>query len=220
MLSGDLPRRALRCVIDPQVDEPEKREFPYDPVEQARCYRGKLVVALLTMWRAYFLAGCPQPKRFLPTGSFEAWDIVRKILIWLDEPDPANTVALIRKDDPKRINLNGVLTQWELTLGSEPHTSAQIIARAVFGVDGAKSSAGLFDDGAVANWKPVPEFREALLAACGKNGAIDTNRLGSYLGKNKGKVVGGRRVVEAGELHGNMRWRVERAPSEEVAEER
>ena len=58
-LFGDLPRRGLRCVIDPQVDQPEKRKFPYDPVEQARRYRGELVVALLTLWRAYFLAGCP-----------------------------------------------------------------------------------------------------------------------------------------------------------------
>jgi hypothetical protein len=155
----------------------------------------------------------------LPTGSFEAWDIVRKILIWLDEPDPANTVALIRKDDPKRIKLNGVLTQWELTVSGEPHTTAQIIARATFGVDGAKYSPGLFDDREIANWKPAQEFREALLSACGNNGAIDTHRLGSYLGRNKGRVVAGRRVVEAGELHGNMRWRVERAPLQDPPEE-
>ena len=39
-------------------------------------------------------------------------------------------------------------------------------------------------------------FRDALLVAAGEGGVIDSRRLGSWLAANKGRIVGGVRIVE------------------------
>ena len=86
MIRGDLTRRTLRCRIDAKVEQPENRVFSNDPVEEARKARPALVVAALTILRAYHVAGRPQKPN--PLGSFEAWsDLVRGALMWLGAAD-------------------------------------------------------------------------------------------------------------------------------------
>ncbi|MEA5098528.1 MAG: hypothetical protein VB032_08345, partial [Burkholderiaceae bacterium] len=53
ILKGDLPRRILKCRIDPRTETPHQREFHFDPVEVIRENRQQLVAAALTLIRAY-----------------------------------------------------------------------------------------------------------------------------------------------------------------------
>jgi hypothetical protein len=54
-----------------------------------------------------------------------------------------------------------------------------------------------------------PEFREALLAVAGESGAINSKRLGNFVAKSKGRIIGGKRLVREGDIGGSARWRLE-----------
>src|SRR5262249_13672103 len=93
----------------------------------------------------------------------------------------------------------------------------QIIARAAVGM-GEPTTPDLFHTTqGKGKLDPVPEFREALLAVAGKNGAVDTQKFGNYLGTNKGRIVEGRRLVRAGLYNGNQRWKREPVATEKSA---
>jgi putative DNA primase/helicase len=68
VFSGEVIRRCLRCAIDPQCENPETREFDFEPLQEVGKTRPQLVVAALTLLRAYVVAGRPA-QRFAPLGS-------------------------------------------------------------------------------------------------------------------------------------------------------
>jgi hypothetical protein len=53
-----------------------------------------------------------------------------------------------------------------------------------------------------------PEFREALLTVAGEGGAVNSYKLGRWLGKIKEKLVDGRQIIAAGVLDGIGRWKL------------
>ena len=112
VLVGDLTRRTLRCSLDPKVERPELREFEFEPVVMARERRGELVVAALTILRAWLASN--ERMKLPPYGSFETWSRrVREALVWLGCADPCDTVESVRADDPQRSDLAAILAQWE-----------------------------------------------------------------------------------------------------------
>jgi hypothetical protein len=56
-LKGDLPRRFLKCRIDPHIENPHQRHFDFDPIEVVTSYRQHLVDAALTILKAAFNRG-------------------------------------------------------------------------------------------------------------------------------------------------------------------
>jgi hypothetical protein len=73
-LGGDLPRRCYRIRLNAQSSEPwRNRKFRHpDLPAWIRATRGRLLSAVLTLARAWFVAGCPEPSS--PSiGSFEQW---------------------------------------------------------------------------------------------------------------------------------------------------
>ena len=108
---GDMERRTIVSKIDPKMETPETREFPFEPVALAKERRPQLVTAVLTILRAYHAAGRPdQPK---PIGSFEDWSsLVRGALLWLDCADPVDTMAEVRASDPETTLLRQVMVAW------------------------------------------------------------------------------------------------------------
>ena len=114
---GDATRRALLCSLDPKEERPELREFAFDSVEMAKAGRGKYVMAALAILRAFFVAGRPRQKT--PLGSFEEWSsTVRDALLWLEHPDPVESMEAIRENDPRRDELQTVIAQWQWALGA------------------------------------------------------------------------------------------------------
>jgi hypothetical protein len=90
--------------------------------------------------------------------------------------------------------LGAVLDQWLLHLGfDKEYTAREVISRAVVADAGGSEAF---------------EFRDALLAAAGKGGAINSGDLGTWLGKNRGRLLGGRRIVKAKISNGVQYWKL------------
>src|SRR5690606_23832657 len=89
---GDIRTRVLMCRMDARVEDPGARRFDRDLRTWVPEHRAELVVAALTVLRAFVVAGRPGLDKLTPFGRFEEWsDLVRGALVWLGEPDPCET---------------------------------------------------------------------------------------------------------------------------------
>jgi len=74
-VGGDLARRCYRIRIDPQMSKPWTRAgFKYEDLA-THCseHRAEIIAAILTLVRAWFVAGCPQDKSILAMATFTGW---------------------------------------------------------------------------------------------------------------------------------------------------
>jgi hypothetical protein len=209
VVKGDATRRAVVGRLDPKVERPELRSFNYDPIADAKQNRGELVVAVLTVLKAYHNAGLPG--RPPPLQSFVDWsNTVRGALLWLGQGDPVRTMRRLRDTDPTLVNLKAVLTAWRDQFGDEATSSAAVVAKAEETITFEKDVGG--DDRVRRHAHPA--LREALLMVAGKSGRIDIRALGQWLGKSAGRVInlgedGANDFVALEEgtlLHGARRW--------------
>jgi hypothetical protein len=123
-MAGDTSRRAVMCRLDAQTEKPDTRVFDFDCHAEVLAARPALVIAGLTILRAYVLAG--RPSKFTPMGSFNDWGWIRGALLWLDSADPADTRLTILENDPKKDELLSVLDLWETALGTQEIDLASI----------------------------------------------------------------------------------------------
>lgn len=189
-VAADMTRRVLLSRLDRKVERPETHEFTRDPLAMIAADRGRYVAAALTILRAYYVAG--RPNRPPALGSFGAWsDLVRGALLWLEQPDPADSIERVRANDPRRSELQAVLAHWSAAFGDQRTTTATLIETA----------------------RALPDFREALLAVAGAAGAINTQRLGKWLRANVGKIADGMRLEAAPMRDGNRQWVLLGGPS-------
>jgi hypothetical protein len=192
-IAGDLTRRALMCSLDAHCERPELRTFDVDAIKTARSNRGRLVVAALTVLRAWQLARERETLSLPPFGSFETWSRrVREPLVWLGRADPCSTVVRVRDSDPAREALWAVMVQWNEHLGvGQAYTVQDVIKRAVVETD----------------------FQTALTAVAGNQSGLFVNndRLGRWLKKVQGKIVGGFCLSQAGSMGGYPLWKLTRS---------
>jgi putative DNA primase/helicase len=203
VIANDLTRRTLLCQLDAGVERPETRKFKRKVDELARKQRGELVAAALTVLRGWHAAGITIGIE--PMGSFEEWSYrIRCPLLWLDRADPCDSIKTIRENDPLRSLLNAVLIQWERALGSvDSFTVQQVIDRATELATGQLGIAGK---------PPIPPDRDLyhalILVAGAKGGGVSNQRLGGWLGKSNGKIVGKLKLVRTGMKDGYPLWQV------------
>jgi hypothetical protein len=188
-IAGDLTRRALICSLDAHCERPELRRFDSNVIDTTRNERRRLVVAALTLLRAWHISG--ERVDVVPFGSFDDWSYrVREPLIWLGRADPCDTVAEMREDDPKRAALLTIILQWREVLGTtSSHTMREIINVAV----------------------NRPDFYNALVtvAAAGRaSNLLSNERLGRWLKVNENKIASGFSIVRAGAKDGYPLWRL------------
>jgi hypothetical protein len=218
VLTGDTHRRILLARLDAQIETPFKREFEFDPLTEVCNNRQALVVAALTIVRAYITAGRPKGA----TGriaSFELWDdLVRQPLCWLrklmmesgrnlkDLPmfvDPADSIDRAASENPETSKLAALLNAWIATFGTTPTSPAQAITKATE-VFGAQSV--LFD---------------ALDEIAGQNSKLNVRILGRWLERHAGQLCTGLRLVLGNKTNGIKRWTVlrtvERAATEKAS---
>lgn len=196
---GDLGRRTLLSRIDTGEERPDQIEHNFNPVEEARSDRAALVVAGLTILRAYKAAG--RPNRMVPMGSFESWNTIREALVWLEEADPTTTRERVIADDPRKGDLAELLELWADALDAQPTTLAEIGEAA--GQNQHSKIAVLYD----------------ALAARTYKATFNTRSVGRYLGKHKDRVVGGRVLRCVDDPSGVKRYRLEtigQPPSVEI----
>jgi hypothetical protein len=118
LVEGDMTRRVMISRLDAGMENPETRRFEFDPRAEASAQRRQLVVAGLTILRAYYSAD--RPVKVRPLGSFEDWSIIREALVWLGRVDPALTRERLVSADPKRGELAGLLATWFENIGDRP----------------------------------------------------------------------------------------------------
>jgi hypothetical protein len=186
VLAGDIIRRALRCSMDAKCERPELRSFSVNAIDAAKQLRGELIIAALTVLRAWHVAG--EHISLSTFGSFEEWSRrIRAPLVWLGKTDPCETIAEIRDSDPHRAALIVVIEQWKanLQLGTK-YSVQEVIERAV----------------------NVPSFYTALMnVANSRSGqAISNDRLGRWLKGVQGKMVGNLTLQSTGKKDGYPLW--------------
>jgi putative DNA primase/helicase len=109
---GDTGRRSIISRLEPTVENPEAREGWTHPNLRTwiKAERTRLAVAALTLLRAYFAAGCPDPVK--PIGSFESWTrLVPSAIRWAGGAD----VTLARDvdaDEPEKDMLRELHAAW------------------------------------------------------------------------------------------------------------
>ena len=189
IVDGDLSDRCLISSMDAGVERPGLRKFSIDIEEETHDRRGELVVAVLTILRAWHVArkqgACVNIDVL---GGFEEWSWrVREPLIWLGEADPCDTIKKVLENDSARDELESVAVQWKEHLGvGSLYTIQELVGRAM----------------------NIPTLYTALMsvAANKTGGVISNDRLGRWLKQVEGRIVGGLKLVRAGTQHGYSTW--------------
>jgi hypothetical protein len=197
-LAGDASRRAVICRLDAQVERPDTRVFDFDCHAEVLAARPELVVAGLTILRAYRLIGRLE-KKLTPMGSFTDWDWIRGALVWLECDDPADTRLSILDSDPMKDELLNVMELWEGAFDdpSKPIEVAEIdrltvIQRRQFGE--------------IAKEGGVCVLRDKLVEVACKGGVWNSKSVGWWLRRNKDRIIRGRCFRSGKGGDGNGWW--------------
>ena len=118
---GDITTRVVLCDLDPTVERPEERVYQVNLHKYVPEHRAELVVAGLTVLRAFHVAGLPS-QGLRVFGRFEEWsDRVRSALVWLGLADPCLGRARIHEYDPVGRQLKAFLVGWYGAANDAPH---------------------------------------------------------------------------------------------------
>lgn len=200
---GDLTRRVVLIELDAGVERPEERVFDDDILAVAHKRRITLVIAALTILRAFIVNNGP---RVVPAlGSFETWsNLVRSALVWLGEADPLGNADQVRDHDPERERTAAIL---EALPRGEVWTVSEI-AKLVY------QECGL-----------APEIRrhealtDALAEFINPNGKLNSVKFGNFLSKHQNRILNGLRVVRRGRNRRNVaQWTVEDVQSPDTSD--
>ena len=189
--AGDLVRRSIVVRLDVNAESPKGRVFEINDLDAyVREHRPELLVAALTVIRAYAVSGVDM-LALPPLPSFERWSrVVRDPLVWLGCEDPVSTQETEADDEVSP--LRAAFTE----IANNPHLKAM-------------SSFKARDIVNAAEWADSRALREAL-EACGCRLPLEPGEAGNWLRANRGRVAGGFKLVRLGGSHGNVSaWRLE-----------
>lgn len=192
-IHGDLNRRTIRIRLDARCERPDERQFDFDAAGLAAKKRAKMVVAALTIVRAYLSAGAPG--KASPMGSFEDWsDTVRSALIWLGMGDCRGDVTAMRVDDPEKLELAEIID----ALATFPRKfTVKDVARKV---------------------SESAELRETFESFIGRGNIFASKKFGHYLKRYAQTIVGGRWIEQvANDGHHGAVWHVCRSDDDQAS---
>ena len=229
-LKGDLPRRFLKCRIDPKVEKPHQRIFEFNPVTLVQADRQRIVSAALTVIKGCYAAGIKERLGVGRTGSFDVWDDnVRQTVCWLADlqdrgllpkeatadgrrlprlVDPFKAIDDAIDDDPTLMQLEQLHSAWAALVGTGFGTKTTIKNLVkLYGNDYGFNS--------LSQQKTSPDspsLSEVLHDIAGNpfNSIINNKKLAAYLGAHVGRVVDGRRHCAGEPNQGALTWWVDR----------
>lgn len=188
----DMTRRCINIHLDPGIEIPSARTFTRpDLVRDLRCERGRYVSAALTIVRAWIVAGRPKTTCKSLAGYGEWSDLCRQPLLWLGCDDPTDSVFEAIAEDPDLETLARLLAAWHSVLGKTP-----TMVR-----DAVKQANLLQHDRA--------ELREVLHDIAEEKGEVNRRKLGWWIKRHAGRIVGGLRFVRTKGNSSAEKWRVE-----------
>lgn len=187
-IHGDLTRRVVPINLDPECERPYERRFDRDIVAYTMEHRIDLVLAGLTLLKAYADAG--RPDQGVTWGSFEAWsDWVRSALLFAGIDDPCIGTRDMESTDRVRMELGQLLTVWHERHKQTPMKAGELIKDAENSL----------------------ELQEALEAICGDaRSHLNPRILGRFLARHAKRIEDGLRLERVGESKRAAMFRVVR----------
>lgn len=222
-LSRDLARRFTTAVIDPGTDKPQELSFPFDPPLSALADRLGIVVALLTLHRAWHAAG-----RLGYDGKgcgFQVWACtIRAMVRWLHDSgiaaeagigelgDPAHGILTLEaaKSDPTAQQDAAIVLGLYGRFGSAPFRTGE--AQTLF-VEGRRlAERGITADDPDLNDASAVMFFEGVVAAKPESmrmpQGISTQSLSTILRFRRGRRIGKLRIELMAETARDKTWRI------------
>jgi hypothetical protein len=204
ILRPDTCRRVAHCRLECKEENPEERDaFRYSDLKaHVRDHRGELLGAVLTILRAYFVAGRPT-QRLRRWGSYEGWsDLVRQCVVWLDLPDPADTREELRTTVERDGAILGALLRG--LQQADPQALGMTTADIIKAMDRGTGET----------------LRDAIHELCDTCPAKppNTRTLGNKLRHLRGRIVGGRALEMREGSGGFASWRVVTARSNDFSQ--
>lgn len=196
---GDLRARSMLCRLDAKVERPEDRAFAYDAVDFFFEHRSALVIAGLTLMRAFVVSGVkPEDIGVGPWGGFEAWSrMVRAPLVWVGCTDPRLSHQVLMDEDQEHSDLMRMCDAWLEVFGDEAMTGRDAIVKVTSAVTSEAEA------------KLGQVLRDV---AKDRAGAIDSARLGYWMRHHSSRIVNGKQIVSAGERDHVRLWKVKIMP--------
>ena len=188
----DMTRRCITIHLDPAMEVPAARSFSQPHlVRDVLRQRGRYVSAVLTIVRAWIVAGRPKTE-CKPLASYEEWsEVCRQPLLWLGCPDPAGSVFEAIDEDPDRETLARLLLAWRSAFGS----TATRVRDAVKLVEHPNGTRG--------------DLCDILEEIAGERGDINRRKLGWWIKRHNGRIVSGLRFARGSGNSSAEMWRVE-----------
>ena len=182
----DLRRRVVSIRLAPRHETPALRSFRNDPVALMSKNRAQAVSSVLAIVSAFRAAGEPVQKARAIATYGEWSQSCRQPILWMDRPDPAQSLIDQLSHDPDRQALSAFLDAWFDCFGTKAVTVRQIIAKA----------------------EEKPLLMEALEDLPIMDGRyINRGKLGWFISKNRGRRVDQLRI-EAGDSSERRSWKI------------
>lgn len=202
-LNSDIGRRTLPIRMEPTVENPEARTFAQpDLLAHVRANRPRLVRAVLTMLRAWFVDGKPKDARIRTWGSFEAWsNFVPHVLVWCGLADPMGARFALDSVDTGKNALASFIDGLVTMDTNRSGLAISAILRVLYPPP-ARDASPPVD----ARFDGMREAVETM--APPRGGKVDAMALGKVLAHARGRIIGGRKL-ESDTAGGNvLKWRV------------
>jgi hypothetical protein len=204
VFKGDICTRILMCRLLPDCEHPEERKFDRNLEVYTPANRGALVAAILTLIRAFLVAGCPGLDSLVDFRTYSSWTkFVRGPLVWLGEVDPYESTRSIKEADPEKEEISSLLSAW-------------YFANKHFLVD-AMTVRDLCEFSSNSYWQlknelwpaEVQQLHEVLLdIAPAGNGKVNTTKLGNKIQKFKDRIIDSHRLTAIGSSKRAVIWKV------------
>jgi hypothetical protein len=138
----DMTRRCLTIHLSPDCEVPAARSFTRpELVRDVLRERGRYISAVLTIVRAWVVAGRPMTE-CKPLAGFGDWSaLCRQPLLWLGMADATASVFKAMAEDPDRETLSRLLMAWQSTFGKTPPMVRDAVKRASDHYGGADRAA-------------------------------------------------------------------------------
>jgi len=188
----DLRRRVISIRLAPKTASPAMLAYQGKPADEVRSKRAQYVADALTIVAAWRHAGSPRTDVFEIASFNGLWsDWCRQPLLWLGHSDPAASLRDQLNSDPYTESLGDVLQAWHKRFGDAPITLRRVL-------EPSHSLAASDDD-------DLNDALQQLPVTDGRD--INRSKLGWYLKKNSGRIVGGLHVEPAPSSE-RKAWRV------------
>jgi putative DNA primase/helicase len=185
-VAGDLARRSITCRLVVDAERTDGREFRIPDLDgYVKAHRAELLVAALTIVRAYVVAG--SPAQALPMPTFERWSMLaRNPLLWLGMEDPCASQETETEDeiDPLREAFTAI------ALYLESRELREFRAKDLAGAAGYDA-----------------DSMRTAIADAGCMDSTDATKVGYWLRHNLDRTAAGLKLINHGAGNRSKTWR-------------